>query len=183
MIRTFICCELPDPIIEQISALQQELGPFRWTRPQSIHITLSFLGEIEKTLLEPVEKCVKDAVINIAPFLLGVKGNGAFPNFRSPQVLWLGVEDATGNLARMQEKVVQELQTLGFQLEKRKFKPHLTMARLKSWQKDNPICQAFENYKVDFGNFFVKDIVVMKSELRPQGAIYTPICRINLKQK
>ena len=95
-IRTFICIELTKDIKEKISTLQAELKSYkadiRWTRPDSIHLTIRFLGDVEESLIKDIAQNLK-AAINKQKFEISVKRTGAFPNFRRPKVLWIGIFD------------------------------------------------------------------------------------------
>lgn len=179
-IRSFIAIELPQELKERIEAYQKRLKPFtrrvRWVQATSLHITLKFLGEQEKNLIDRVEQNLLTVSGAFKPFSVTVNQFGAFPGKRNPRVFWLGIKsDPLESMFDLFHFLENNLQGLGFAKESRRFSPHLTLARVKAperfddlWDfvRDNP----FEPYR-----FKVNEIVLMQSFLKPQGAVYKPI--------
>lgn len=136
--RTFIAIDLPQNVKQAIGSLQSRLrsslprdpnqsAGVRWTRPEGIHLTLKFLGDIT----EQQAKLVTESLRSLSPFesfRIEVKGFGFFPNGRRPRVLWVGVE-APPSLAGLAAEVEAAMDGLGFAKEDRAFTPHLTLAR------------------------------------------------------
>ena len=183
-IRTFICIELTKDIKEKISVLQAELkshkADIRWTRPDSIHLTIRFLGDVEESLIKDIAQNLK-AAINKQKFEISVKGTGAFPNFRRPKVLWIGIFDPEGHLQQLNEIIENELAKLGFAKELRKFSPHLTIGRVKSMLNVNRIASDLQIREFDAGTFTANEVVIMQSDLKPSGPVYTPLSTLELK--
>ena len=108
---------------------------------------------------------------------------GAFPNIKNPRVLWLGLIDEKQVLVPLQEHLESTLQTIGFQVEDRAFRPHLTLGRMNSGRGKDELIVRIQKYKEErFGDFEVKELILFKSDLRPAGPIYTPLKQIKLGQ-
>lgn len=185
--RLFIAIELPDGIKRAIAAVQEELrkagADASWTRPEGIHLTLKFLGDAPDAKVPAITAALAAAVREATRFRLDVAGAGAFPNSKNPRVLWVGVRGDAAKLAAVQASVERAMAGLEFEPEDRPFSPHLTLARIKylrprfSWQ------QAIEGIKdASLGGFDVIAVSLMKSELKPSGAVYTELSRVELKQ-
>ncbi len=188
--RTFIAIVLSQEVHKALGDLIGRLraGPGgeagRWVRPESIHLTLKFLGDVPSTKLEAVYAAVQRACATVPPFEMMVEGVGCFPNARRPRVVWAGVREETGRLEALQRAVEREAAKEGFAPEDRAFTPHLTLARIKD-RADRAEIEALGR-AVSQEQFAlaapvrVEEVYVMKSDLRPEGAIYTPLFRAPL---
>lgn len=190
VVRTFVAIELDDALYEPLTEVQERLRlgeggrAGRWVNPRGIHLTLKFLGDVPQSRLEAIQQAVACACRGAAPFTLTLGGLGCFPNARYPRVVWVGVRDASGRLALLQNAVEGELERLGFPREQRSFQPHLTLARIKEGaaQQDimalgSAVARIPSN---DLATMRVGAVSVMKSDLRPEGAVYTELYRIPL---
>ncbi|MFC2087963.1 RNA 2',3'-cyclic phosphodiesterase [Calditrichota bacterium] len=179
-IRCFIAVEIPEEIKKEIDtyilSLKKIVPDIKWVKASSIHVTLKFLGEIETTLCSEV-KNVLTGIPNIsAPFDLKISGSGVFPNVNRPRVFWLGLQqDSNNSLTFIHKWIDKNLLTLGFESEKRKFSPHLTLGRVKFLQNLNQLFDYINNNKFEEKIFNISQIVLMQSQLKPTGAIYTPL--------
>jgi len=178
--RSFIAIPLPPAIIERIEKAHKELralhADVKWVRPQSIHLTLKFLGNIEESQIDAIAEKIQHAAAVYQPWSLPVRNLGAFPSFGNPRVVWVGIEDASGQTIALQQQLEQELSVLGFPQEKRKFSPHLTLGRVRSPRGKKDLVQyLLEEREKAFGTIPVDRVVLFKSELRPSGAIYTAL--------
>lgn len=182
-IRTFIAIELPNAIRAEIARVQAELRKanerIAWTKPGNIHLTLKFLGEVEQERIPAVGQALVGALNGFGPFRCGVKTLGVFPNFKRPRVLWVGVENETGEVIELAKKIEEALIHLGFSKENRKFTPHLTLGRVKA-QLSGQFIQKYKQTTFDGGPVPVSEVVLIKSDLKPGGAVYTPLQRISL---
>ena len=182
-VRAFVAIALTSDILDQIGGLQTRLkdelpsGLVRWVRPEGIHLTLKFLGDIPTEQLDAVAQAVHDASAPHAPFTLAVRGTGCFPNPHRPRVIWAGVNEPTGTLARLQRDVERMVQPLGFPSEGRPFRPHLTLGRVKGRDRGaiqtlgETVCgAAFQG-----GQMHVDTVHLIRSELLPGGAVYTKL--------
>ena len=183
-IRTFIAVELPERVKRELADLQADLRRYgariSWTRPEGLHVTLKFLGNVEEKQIEAIAEAVKVAVADVERPRLTVEGTGAFPSWGGPRVLWVGVEDEGGRLGQIQARLEKELEKLGFEREKRTFKPHLTLGRVKAIGGVRPVTEDLRDRQVALGTFEVAEVVVMKSDLKPTGAVYTPLAKISI---
>ena len=190
MVRTFVAIELDDVLCDALTHVQERLRHSeggragRWVNPKGIHLTLKFLGDVPATMLDQVRQAVERACQGVAPFTLTLGGLGCFPNVRRPRVVWVGVRDAAGCLAPLQRAVEGELEHLGFPREQRGFQPHLTLARVKEGAAVDEVAalgkMVAESPVSDLASMTVNAVSVMKSDLHPEGAIYTELCRIPL---
>ncbi len=185
--RTFIAIDLPEAIL---AALGQQQAAFRaacstcrkeevrWTRPEGIHLTLKFLGEISEERLREVTEVLRtlEAFEN---FSVEVKGFGFFPDARRPRVFWAGLE-APPALPQLAERVEAAMEKLGFAREARPFTPHLTLARFKV-PRPQPTLQARIEQEFDrtLGRFDVSEFFLFESKFSGGGApaVYRKIAR------
>lgn len=182
-VRTFIAIEISDSVREKIAALQENLKKagerISWTKPGNIHLTLKFLGDVEENQIEAIADAVNRSAKGIRSFSYQVRNLGAFPNIRRARVLWVGVENKTDELTELANRLEDELSKIGFKKEKHKFKPHLTIGRVKS-RLGEQFIKRFEKLDFSENEVRVEEINVIKSDLKPTGAIYTPLKKIML---
>jgi 2'-5' RNA ligase len=183
-LRTFICLQLDQTLRSNLETFHQELleqdWPMRWISVGNIHLTLKFLGDTDQNKIDYIEKALQRAVQNIDPFSVKVKGVGVFPNPAKPRIFWIGLENID-NLITLQRKVDQELALIGFEPEKRKFRPHLTAGRVKRGKRLIQVKPIIDRYKDhEFGNLIADKVTLMQSDLQPTGAVYTPLVQISL---
>ncbi|HEX7316790.1 MAG TPA: RNA 2',3'-cyclic phosphodiesterase [Pyrinomonadaceae bacterium] len=185
-LRLFFAVELPLEIraaaAEHAARLRREFPDARasWPRAESLHLTLKFLGEVEAIRLDALHHVAEVAAAALTPFALTIEGTGTFPPRGAARVLWLGVRDDDGQLSRLQFRLDKEGVYVGFPRESKSFRPHLTLARLRDYQRSEAahgLCEAHR--RAPFGplTFEVSDFVLMRSELGPGGSRYTPLSR------
>ena len=178
MIRTFIAVTLAAPVIEEIakvrSILQEAKGDIRWTRREGLHLTLKFLGDIARNQVEPILSALQETVRERPPLHIVAQGLGAFPSLKRPRVLWVGLSGE--GLKELGEVVEATLMPLDFPPEEREFNPHLTLGRVRSlrgWERVLAVVKEYEH--VRFGESTVDQVTLYQSELRPDGAVYSPL--------
>ena len=135
MVRTFVAVDLPDEVERALEEAARTLRDariegLRPVRPEGIHLTLKFLGDVPESQVGEIAQVVSEAVAGHRQFDVSTGGFGAFPNTRRPQVLWVGIEGDVSPLIRLQSDVDAALGVLGFPTGTRPFHPHLTLARL-----------------------------------------------------
>ena len=134
-VRSFIAIELPAAVISLLDNVQQELKVLRlkarWVRPQNIHLTLKFLGNIDSGEIEKIGRAMVDAAGDSAPFTLTIGGIGFFPDIKRPRVIWVGLDGAKPALFNLQRNLADRLAIAGFPKEERSFKAHLTLGRIR----------------------------------------------------
>ncbi len=182
-IRSFIAIDFPDFIHEKLDEVIQMLreentGAVRWVPAQNIHLTLKFLGDISPANLDMLCKILEAEAINHHPFSVEVGGIGAFPSMRRPRVIWVGVEGSDA-LSSLQHGVETETRRLGYAPEERAFSPHLTLGRVShnaSPDQVRKLSESLVETKVGtLGTVNVEAVSVFRSDLRPGGAVYTPL--------
>ncbi len=185
MIRSFIAIDFPEETRKALEDIQKELkqcgAGVRWVKPSSIHLTLKFLGNIHLAQVEDIALAVAKEVRDQPPITLGAAGLGAFPSRKKPRVIWIGMEGEVQRLSRIQARVENALEPLGFVREKRPFQPHLTIGRVKDRRRLQTLIDAMATLDMPpFNSFDADEIILYKSDLRPTGAIYTKLHRMPL---
>ncbi len=182
-IRTFIAIEIPSYIKQKIEKFtakyREERLPIKWVNNDSLHLTVKFLGDVESERIGLINNALHEALSDVNSFSVIVGSCSVFPHRKSPRILWIGLTDRDETLQKVYEKTEEALNDLGFAPEKRAFSPHLTIGRIKG-----RIPAAFtERFLADNFppmSFEVKSINVMKSTLKPSGAVYTVLQEIEL---
>ena len=148
----------------------------RWVRPENIHLTLNFLGDIRPAQIGSIAEAVADAAGGFAPFVLTLRGLGFFPRAKCPRVMWVGLGGDTRCLFDLQADLTDRLAEIGFPKEKRPYKAHLTLGRIRQSQPTGRYHQILQQY-ADWGNqnFTAERIVLFRSDLKPSGAVYSPL--------
>jgi len=192
-IRAFIAIELPEAILEELERVEARLKPhmppnaIRWVKPDSIHLTLKFLGQVPSDQLDLITSSLKAAAAQHAAFSLEVSRAGCFPNLHRPRVVWVGVVEQGHRLTALQRAVENSISPLGYPSEQRDFTPHLTLGRLardvrqQDQKKIGEVVQA-ANVGV-LGRWDVKQVALIKSDLKSSGAEYTILGRAPLTSK
>ncbi|MFP5211920.1 MAG: RNA 2',3'-cyclic phosphodiesterase [Acidobacteriota bacterium] len=185
MIRTFIALDIP-PVAK--TAIEELIGELRgadaavsWVRPESIHLTLKFLGNVETERIAEISTAMEAAAAPVPAFRLQPSACGAFPSIQQARIVWAGLRGDDEPLKLLQKRVEEALAPLGFEPEGRPFKPHLTIGRVKGrrgLRSLQEILLARRTFETEV--FDVTEIILYKSELRPDGARYTPLFRAPL---
>lgn len=180
--RIFVAIELPASVRglagERIKLLRGEFAKrprVTWEHAEKMHITLKFLGEVDEKKLAALQTAAEKTAHAFEPFDLAVADAGAFPREGTPRVLWLGIKDSADVLTRLQRKLEDECAKAGFQKETRKFRPHLTVARIRTPEGSNELRERHEQLEFQSETFSVNEIVVMQSELLATGSTYTKL--------
>lgn len=185
--RTFVAIESTDAIRRRASGLVDRLRHYapsaRWVEEDGLHLTLFFLGDLGDADVADACSRVEWAARANAPFSMRVAGLGAFPEVSRPRALWLGVTDGAEPLGRLQADLDDALADLAPRGENRAFVPHWTLARLgrKGGAVSPHLIDVLSNLAdYDAGEVNVDELVVLSSELRPEGPEYYPLARCPL---
>ena len=185
--RLFCAIEIPQQTrscaLAHISRLR-ELVPeaqASWSRESSIHLTLKFIGETAVERVSNFDKAIAHAVVGLQPFTIVISGVGVFPRPRDPRVLWIGVSDPTGSLAKLQSQLEHESELEGFERDARKFHPHLTVARLRNQQGARELAQAHLDLNFAPEEVLVTELLLIRSQLSSEGSRYTTLAKHQLK--
>ena len=176
---------MPRSIRDSIGRFQSEMKPHRadvkWVRPESIHITLKFLGDIAEDRVDDVARAIQRGVEGAGPFPVSVGGAGMFPAGGRPRVFWVGVKEGERKLSDLAFRIENALSGLGFEKEKRKYSAHLTIGRVRSPRGMQPVVEAIRSATFEAGVFEAGEVVLMRSDLKPTGAVYTALRTIKLR--
>lgn len=189
-IRSFVAVELDAEVKNRLAEIQRQLrsatpsGAVRWVQPESIHVTLKFLGDVPQERVGTIVSALEQACAPMAPLTFAVAGAGCFPDARRPNVVWIGVEDSDGRLLALQQAVERALNPLGYPPEGRPFRPHLTLGRTNRNAPGSDlrkVGEAVSGLRIrHVAQVQVAEIVLMRSDLSPAGARYTPLAHIPL---
>ncbi len=181
-VRSFVAIDLPADLRSRLGALEQDLdrripsGAVRWVRPEGIHLTLMFLGDVSPGDLAPIRDLLAYSASHAGVFRVTVGGLGCFPNARRPRVVWVGVQNPVGELRRLQAEVEGGLVRLGYPSDGRPFSPHLTLGRVRpeAGNAAEAVGQAVEaSQPPSLADIPVQAVCLFRSELRPGGAVYS----------
>ena len=147
-----------------------------WVRPENIHLTLRFLGEIDDSHVEKIAAHLRKHLAGVESFSLRVRGVGVFPSAKSPSVLWVGAEPLDGSLRLVQAATEAAAQTAGLKAEQRAFSPHLTLARVRDLVSVGSFSEILSQHRdFDGGEIRVESVALFSSTLTPHGAPYACI--------
>ena len=175
--RLFIATDLPSSVIESISEVRKDLTTkpekARWVRPESMHLTLKFLGEVAPDRVSALDGRLE--TIRRPAFQVSISGVGFFPNERAPRVFWAGV--SSQDLERLATEIEQQMAELDFPAERRRFSPHLTLARSRRNVRIEPkLVQEAERFRNrEFGMFTTDRFYLYESQLESGGVIHTKL--------
>jgi 2'-5' RNA ligase len=200
MIRTFLAVELSEAVRNAIASFQDTLKRrlqkdssrevrISWVQPASMHLTIKFLGDTDERLVEPLHEAVSQAVATHRSAALPIERLGGFPRLQGPRVVWVGPSEEwergeeARRLSAIQQSVEQGCADLGFALETKAFHAHLTLARIKEGERQ--VGQALARSGMmecpaTVGSISVDSIVLMKSDLRPTGSVYTKLWEVKM---
>lgn len=178
--------EMRGELARIIALLSAKTKDIRWIKPELMHCTLRFFGDVEEELLlGKLSNVIEREVRHQAPIHLLGRGIGVFPNWRYPRVLWAGIAGETESMMSLQAKLENAFEEFGFGKDPRVFRLHLTLGRAKSPIKHpETLMQLVEKLADrDFGEFTVSNLTLYKSVLTRDGPIYTPLKTFRLGKK
>jgi 2'-5' RNA ligase len=178
-IRTFFSFDIEDQaIIRQLTRIQNILLKtgvhLKTVKPQNIHLTIRFLGDISPAIVDSIYEEMKQ--VSFSPFTVELNGLGAFPKLTYPRVVWAGITKGADELRNVFSQLEPRLRGLGFKPANKGFSPHLTIARVRTGRNKAELVKAIqelENY--EFGTVTAKCLRMKKSELTPRGPIYSTL--------
>jgi 2'-5' RNA ligase len=176
--RLFVALEIPAAVRDHLAALIKDLRAHapqpRWVRPENLHLTLKFIGEVPATKLDAIRQALS-AVRSGQPVELQFRGLGFFPNEKYPRIFWANME-VSPNLKFLAADIDHALEKLGIPHEPRPFTPHLTLARFQPPGLTEKLRAAVhENAARDFGALHATEFHLVESKLKPSGAEYTTL--------
>jgi len=186
--RTFCAIELPPDVREQLATHAKRLreavpqASANWSKPENVHLTLKFFGNVAKDKLTRISQAATRVAGEVSGFKIRIGGTGVFPRRSRPQVLWIGVEDSSGQLSDLQQRLEEAFAREGFAKEDRGFRPHLTIARLRRPEEARELAEAHIQMKFAFAEIRVTKFALFRSQLSPKGSIYTVISEHGLSR-
>jgi 2'-5' RNA ligase len=178
-IRSFIAIPLAEEVLRGTVRLLQRLSHpgdgIKWVPAENLHLTLKFLGEVDNTEIPEVCRTIRAASSGISPFELAFAGTGAFPDLDRARVIWVGIEDASGQLTQLVTELEGRLADLGFKREARDYTPHLTLGRVKGGSRraqPEVIERVRQDQAIDLGTMQVDEVHLIASFLDKKGPTY-----------
>ncbi len=190
LLRLFIAIALPEPVRDETIRVQRELQALvpravvRWTRPDQFHLTLRFLGNFPAERIEDLKQAVDAVCRNAPPLSLRAEGVGFFPGPRLPRVVWVGIKEGDGRLAKLQQRIEAAVRPFSPEPDEKNFAGHVTLGRLKNARPAdtrNLIARARSLETRVFGGWTAGEIEIIRSELSPGGARYTSLAACQLR--
>lgn len=178
-VRCFIAVDIDRPELRaRLREVQEGLASLgcdlKLVEPENIHITLRFLGEVPRGVVEGVAKALSG--LRAQPFNLSLRGLGAFPSASRPRVIWVGVAEGAIELSELHHQVEELIRPVGFRPEREDFIPHVTIARVKSGRGLHRLADfVSRNSNFEVGSMMVEEVKLKRSVLTPGGPIYSDI--------
>lgn len=174
--RIFVAIKIPEKIRYRIPELTKTLkiDGVKWVKPENIHLTLKFLGEVNEKRLQEVQEVLENTVRKFPPFKINLKDIGAFPSMKRPSIIWIGVDKGKQEVISTINELETSLSKIGFEKEKREPHPHITIGRIKKARSGKWEARS-ETWDMGCEMWGVKEIYLIKSELRPEGPVYTDV--------
>jgi len=183
IMRAFLAIDIDRAVREEVCNFIDQVSKttrgVSWVRPENIHLTLKFLGEIQEGTPEAIAAGLNPWLTKLQPFSLLLKGAGGFPNLKTPRVLWVGI-DLVNQLKALYDTVEDVCEGLGFQREKRPFSPHITIGRVKGVVDPKALSKMYERAQHVWGTTLVREVNIMRSVLRPTGAEYSVLLSLRI---
>ena len=200
MIRAFLAVEPSQELRAELALVQQELKHgiepelkrdtrISWVQPAKIHLTMKFLGDMDEQVIDPLHRALEQVIGNRIVMNVPLERLGAFPRPHSPRVMWVGPPEnwergaEAKRVTEIQSVIEQACEGLSFLREAKPFSPHLTLARIKAGERQVGVALAkggVLDRPLSLGSLAMESVVLMKSELRPTGSVYTQLWEARL---
>jgi len=185
-VRAFIAVEINQPnrqkISELIYLLKESNADVKWITENQMHLTLKFLGNIDKARVPEISNALRSISHNFKSFIISLSNIGAFPSVNHPRVIWLGIDKGADLLKTLAEKIDSELEKLGFQKETREFKAHLTLGRVKTSKNMPNLTKLLKETAFSSeSDIAITELILFQSTLTPKGAVYTRLSTIEFQ--
>lgn len=184
--RAFLGVELRSDIKDRLVHIQNFMAATRanvkWVEKENLHVTLYFLGEIEESTAQDIIRAAGGMVESWSPFNIRVQGLGAFPNLRSPRVIWSGIEEGREELSEVHARLTDVVRKLGIGSKEKSYKPHVTLGRLRAPGPHSVLAKVIEEHVAEeFGRQSVEEVVLFESRLSRSGPQHIPLMRFRFK--
>jgi 2'-5' RNA ligase len=201
VIRAFLAVELSQELRDELAVVQQELKQriepemkrhtrISWVQPGKIHLTIKFLGDMDEQVIDPLLVTVEQAIGRQTAVNVPLERLGVFPHPQNPRVLWIGPSEnwekgaEARRVAEIHGAIEQACEGLSFLRETKPFSPHLTLARIKVGERQVGVTLAkigVLDRPLSLGALAVESVVLMKSELKPTGSVYTKLWEVRTR--
>jgi RNA 2',3'-cyclic 3'-phosphodiesterase len=187
IVRTFVAVDIPGEVKSRAAQLIERLrvaqANVKWVAPEHMHWTLKFLGDVDMLEIPEVCRAVKRAAEPLRPFDVEALGAGAFPDLQNPRTVWVGVGEGGEAMIELHDALARELGRLGYREENRRFRPHLTIGRVRQSPVGIDELGRLIEEHADFesGLSTVYEVTVFASQLGREGPTYEPLCHADLK--
>jgi RNA 2',3'-cyclic 3'-phosphodiesterase len=180
-VRLFAAIEISDEAIKEftrlIDFLKDKCAGVKWVRPDNIHLTMRFLGEVDEDDIACVSDAIRRTAHGCGPFEIVTGEPGVFPTWKSPRVIWVGLTSGENEICNLAGRLDSLLVPCGFHKEEKTFVPHITVGRVKGYKNLDFIKQAALKAGVRHVSIGVEHITLFSSELSREGAVHTPLER------
>lgn len=180
--RTFVCVDIPEQyrkiLASKLFFLKKNFPDIKWVHPKTLHLTLKFCGEQPEDVVNFFSSLITQELQNssLGSFTVSLNSVGGFPSLSRPRTLWIGVDKGKKDLCFLEGLLERAGEKTGFEKEKKTFHPHLTLARIRTNSSITPeLIETLKKYTFHDIVWKVESITLMKSDLRPEGANYTPL--------
>ena len=185
-IRVFIAVSFNQKLIIEFKKLQDQFKQLglnaSWVKPENIHLTLKFLGDVETNRVSQIFDPLHKTALTFSSFNLRLSSLGVFPNWNRPRTFWIGLDDEEEILKKLKKRLELELFNVGFPRDMKSFFPHLTLARLRSPSNKNLLKKEIEILSVPLDHLIkISEIKLYKSSLTPKGSEYAKLFSCSLK--
>ncbi len=183
-IRLFIAVRFSSQIMDKLARLMDRLrGPLdrradiKWVKADNIHLTLQFLGDVDQGLLPKLTGSLTGAYLDVQSFQVSLSQVGAFPKPNRARVIWVGITHGSDGLKALHAATMAVTEEFGFEPEDRPFKAHVTLARIRTRANRMPdLSKPLQGFSgVELGKCQIREVHLVKSELRPNGPRYTTL--------
>ena len=180
--RTFLAVPLSEQVVDRLADAQQSLSAagarVRWVARENLHLTLKFLGNVEEADMAEVCRLAGEVAAAVEPFDFAVTALEAVPPRGALRMIWAGVAEPTGALAKLNRAAEDAYERMGFEKETRPYRPHLTLGRAKAGRNIAELRAAADRFaETDFGTTPAEELIVFESSLTPTGPIYSPLAK------
>ncbi|NCO33196.1 MAG: 2'-5' RNA ligase [Armatimonadetes bacterium CG2_30_59_28] len=178
--RAFLAIELSESVKESLGRLIRQLqrtgADIRWVKTVNLHLTLEFFGEVPPGTVERIDEAMRTVAARVSSFTVRLGETGAFPNERRPRVFWLGISEGRQNVCALRETIHGVLSVAGIAGDDKPFEPHITLGRVCSSRGTEEALAVLHTVpQEEFGATRVERVTLFRSDLRPEGAVHTPV--------
>lgn len=184
MPRLFVAIDTPAAVRPALigvrNQLKAERSEVRWETDEKLHCTLKFLGETRQETVPRILTSLREVSAASSPLTVTYAGLGCFPDHLDPRIIWAGIRDAGGALTALARSIDTAMAQHGFEREKRPFHPHVTLGRVKGRRGFMELLATLETITFDCPPVVIQEIMLVQSELRPSGSVYSVLQRVAL---